>query len=75
MRGRASPAWRTAGYNHREAIMDAAPDGLHLAALTITLSTDGGTEYVLVEADDDLAATTMLGMLDLAKAQILDRLT
>lgn len=55
--------------------MDAAPDGLHLAALTITLSTDGGTEYVLVEADDDLAATTMLGMLDLAKAQILDRLS
>ena len=55
--------------------MDDAPEGLHLATLTITLSSDGGTEYVHVEAEDDPAATTLLGMLDLAKAQILERLT
>lgn len=55
--------------------MDAAPDGLHLASVVVTLSSDGGTEYVRVDADEDLAATTLLGMLDLAKAHVLDRLT
>lgn len=55
--------------------MDVAPDGLHLASLIITLSSDGGTEYVRVDAEEDLAATTLLGMLDLARAEILNRLT
>ncbi|WP_158217839.1 hypothetical protein [Dietzia alimentaria] len=58
--------------------MDRAPEGMHLAAITVTLSCDSeGTEYVEVECseDDDATATTMLGMLDLARAQILERLT
>ena len=51
------------------------PDGIHLATITITLTTDGDREYVHVEADEGTAAITMLGMLHLAQSQILDRLT
>lgn len=55
--------------------MDHAPDGLHLATITVTLTDDGDTESVEVSADEGTSTTTMLGMLDLARAQILDQLT
>lgn len=55
--------------------MDHAPDGIHLATITLTLTTDGDTEHVAVDADEGTTATTLLGILELARAQILDQLT
>lgn len=62
-------------HNVGGASMDNAPDGIHLATITIALATDGDREYVHVEADEGTTAITMLGMLHLAQSQILDRLT
>lgn len=55
--------------------MDNAPDGLHLATITITLTDDADTEHVAVDADEGTSTTTLLGILELARAQILDQLT
>lgn len=49
-------------------------DGIHLATLTITLTDDGDTESVGVEVDEGTSATTMLGMIELARCHILEQL-
>ena len=56
--------------------MTAAPDGIHLADIHITMSTDtADTELVEVDCTEGVSAITLLGMIEIAKAHILDRLS